>query len=293
MSENNAPYKKWFQILFYTLQQNQTIIEFQPGHDPPSGFWDIINQDNVVIRVVSSSSVVVGYWFKNDETEIINQSIQYMHTNFECDVRIKSVDLEEREKFEDDTHCLNVQKRKEWEMQKKLLDNIKEILPGFPYVCKYGWEPESEDGKGDLILTDGKGIFAVVETKRLHTENLIPDRASCRRSKQRKKYRKHHVIEQAGRYKRAFINQYEHVYVDQHDRPFDIVAVVAVGITDEEHQKRHWPELFDERVFRAINRMYNETDFSDPEDRGSFYSAASNNSSTSSINSFLGNDGSL
>ncbi|CAG8480278.1 6634_t:CDS:2 [Acaulospora colombiana] len=203
MSDNNTqPHAKWFKILFKTLQQHETIIEFLSGDKPPEEFFDIINNDNI-IKVMKNDLKEIYYWFKNDKKKIINKAIQYMHKKFKENNNIRDIDKKERDKFKNDFNNIDDQKKLEWKMQNELLTDIKEKLPEFPYVYEYGWKYKK--GVSNLILTNGKG-----------------------------------------HYKRAFINQYcEQGYVEQHGHRIDIIAVIVMGITDEEHVNKHWPELFD------------------------------------------------
>ncbi|CAG8490738.1 5103_t:CDS:1 [Diversispora eburnea] len=267
MLNENDEFKKWFKILFNAFHREETAIEFLHDSSPPQEFFDIFSP----IKHCITNTKVIYYWSKDDETKIIQQAIDYIEKNFQTQESIESVHRRELQAFKDDENRLNFQQRMEWTLQNAILEDINNFIPGFNYLYKYGWMPSlnrQSDGKNDLILTNGKGIFAIVETKRVDKHN-----------KDLKKYRKYHVIAQAIRYKRAFIEQ-------NLNNP-DIIAVVAVGITEEHSQKRYWPGLYDERVFRAFSFIkYGRCDFSDPEDEGFFY--ASSNSSNSSL-SLAGN----
>ncbi|CAG8555053.1 6979_t:CDS:2 [Diversispora eburnea] len=102
-------------------------------------------------------------------------------------------------------------------------------------------------GVNDFILTNGKGIFVIVETKRVDAELR----------ELRKKYKKSDVIAQAKHYKQAFI--------DQKLREPDVIAIVALGITDESSKMIDWAGRYDKDVFMAFNTEYGEGEFPDPE----------------------------
>lgn len=78
-------------------------------------------------------------------------------------------------------------------LARELVLGSPEVLPDFPFVVVYEWEEvpgRSQDGRGDLLFTDGQGRFAVVEVKSI----LGSGQNTNRRTK---------VEEQAARYKRA------------------------------------------------------------------------------------------
>jgi len=56
----------------------------------------------------------------------------------------------------------------EYALKRKLVMNSPELLPDYPFVLGDEWEAEpnrGEQGKGDLIFSNGEGRFAVVEVK--------------------------------------------------------------------------------------------------------------------------------
>ncbi|RHZ68655.1 hypothetical protein Glove_294g139 [Diversispora epigaea] len=264
MSENDK-FKKWFKILFNAFHQEETVIEFPHDSYPPKEFLDIVSPNkSKSIKCIEN----VIYWSKVDEPEIIQQAINYIEDHFVLLDTTKNDHDEQWQAFKDKENVLNKQEKMEWELQKDILENIDDFVPGFKFLHKYEWMPSPNNHKGginDFILTNGKGIFAIVETKRVD------------KSKE-KKSRKFKVIEQATRYKQAF--------VEQRLQEPDVIAIVAVGITDESLKKRYWSGLYDENVFRAFNIKYGNGDFPEPVNKGLFYASA--NSSSSSIN-FLSN----
>ena len=76
-NENRQPYKEWFQRLFYAFHHDETAIEFPTDESPPEGFLEIINKNKNPIKVISSNSIIIWYWTKEDESEIISQVIKY------------------------------------------------------------------------------------------------------------------------------------------------------------------------------------------------------------------------
>ncbi|RIA92703.1 hypothetical protein C1645_804478 [Glomus cerebriforme] len=245
MNNENEQYKKWFKRLFQAFHHYETAIEFQNNDSPPTEFLKIINSETPSIKVLLNDSTTIWYWFKEDEPEIINQAIKYIDTYFCIDDKIKSKDLDERKKLEkkpeDDDKVM------EWEMQKKIINNLdksESIFPGFFYLFKYEWVPIGSDGENDLILTDGKGIFAIVETKRIKDV----------KAEDIKKYKLSYVIHQSGYYKQEFIKSInkDQVYKDK-DYSFDVIAVIGVGITDED-DTRIFFGTFDEQVCSVYDK---------------------------------------
>ena len=56
----------------------------------------------------------------------------------------------------------------EYLLKQKLVLERDKLMPDYPYIFDDEWEVEtslSNEGKGDLIFTDGNGKFAVVEVK--------------------------------------------------------------------------------------------------------------------------------
>lgn len=245
-NENGQPYKEWFKILFQAFHNEETAIEFPINDSPPDDFIKIINRDEKeLIKILSSnSSNIVWYWFKNDEPEIINHAIKYIE-NFEINEDIDSLDKSERERLNSRPRFMD----KERKMQKKLVDKLGEqttIFPGFRYLFKYEWVPDDSDGKNDLILTNGKGIFAIVETKRVKSI-----------TKSDRKYKMSYVVYQAGRYKQKFIeecNKRNGFYEAEDGKLFDVIAVIGIGITEDNVRRCFRP--FDENVSKILEQIY-------------------------------------
>lgn len=62
----------------------------------------------------------------------------------------------------------------EYALKRDLVLRSAELLPDYPYLFDDEWEVEAnrtQDGKGDLIFTDGEGRYAVVEVKWLDLDN--------------------------------------------------------------------------------------------------------------------------
>ena len=65
----------------------------------------------------------------------------------------------------------------------------KQVLQGFPYICEYEWEVEPgkpQGGVGDLVFTDGQGLFVVVEAKHICPPPGIANKSRCRNNRYRK-----------------------------------------------------------------------------------------------------------
>ncbi|CAG8618090.1 27431_t:CDS:1 [Dentiscutata erythropus] len=271
-NHNGQPHKKWFQRLFNAFNNEETAIEFSIDNSPKDGFIKIFNRNGEdlikILGVVSNTQkIVVWYWPKSNEPEIINRAIEYIDKHFAFDNKITDVDDNETENFNAVT-----EKDDEWELQRKLIEKLGKrntIFPGFDYLFKYEWVPSDSVGKNDLILTNGKGIFAIVETKRI-------------RSKDGKKFRMSFAIRQAGYYKHKFIDDCKGVY-EKDGHTFDIIAVIGVGIAEDD--KRMCFRPFDEHVCGALDKLNNKNHLIPPP----MYTLSSNpshsrNPSSSSLN---------
>lgn len=56
----------------------------------------------------------------------------------------------------------------EFKLKRSLVLSSAELLPGFPFLIDDEWDVEpgkTNQGRGDLVFTDGDGRFAVVEVK--------------------------------------------------------------------------------------------------------------------------------
>jgi hypothetical protein len=93
----------------------------------------------------------------------------------------------------------------EYALKRKFVINSVTFIPDYPYLIDDEWEVEpsrTEQGKGDLLFTDGAGRFAVVEVKWIDLEGSSGSRTgSTRRVSNRKKRRQ--VEEQADKYTQA------------------------------------------------------------------------------------------
>ncbi|RIA87894.1 hypothetical protein C1645_827112 [Glomus cerebriforme] len=246
--KNDQLHKQWFQRLFKAFLNGKTAIKFSKNDIPPDDFLEIFNKgkeesEEDTIKYMSIESKIV--WSEKGKQEIINQAIRYIDENFHVDDNIYSLNSKERGRL--DREPDNKSNRKEWKMQKDIISKLNgsnSVLPGFQYLFKYGWKPTKSNGENDLILTNGKGIFAIVETKRVKN---VPG------NKKAKEDKLSSVLEQARRYKKAFIKENGLVYKSEDEYSFDIIAVIGVGITDEKDSKRiKYPSPFDQNICEAL-----------------------------------------
>jgi hypothetical protein len=90
----------------------------------------------------------------------------------------------------------------EHQLKRQLILNSATLLSSYPYLCDDEWEVEpsrAEQGRGDLIFTDGWGRYAVVEVKWLDPGQLNSGRTGAtRRTSNRQKRRS--VESQASQY---------------------------------------------------------------------------------------------
>lgn len=107
----------------------------------------------------------------------------------------------------------------EFKLARTLVLLRRELLADTPYVYDYEWETRDDDashGRGDLIFTDGKGKFAVVEIKYIDIHRSGSS-ARVKRSKRRS-----HVRDQALKYGR-------HLYISRNE----VHSVTAWTFTNE------------------------------------------------------------
>lgn len=101
----------------------------------------------------------------------------------------------------------------EFELKWRLIRNSQALLPGYPYLIEDEWEIEPnrcQEGKGDLVFTDGHGRFAVVELKWIgDTDNRTHKRGE--------------VKAQASRYARILAQRFENA-----------IQVEGYSFTDED-----------------------------------------------------------
>lgn len=117
----------------------------------------------------------------------------------------------------------------EFLLKRKLVLNSHELLPSFPFLIDDEWEVEpnrSQQGKGDLLFSDGLGNFAVVEVKYIDLENT-GSTASNRRTKKRSL-----VIEQTKEYTNAlashlkkFVKIEGYIYTNEVNAPQCVISL--------------------------------------------------------------------
>lgn len=92
-------------------------------------------------------------------------------------------------------------KNSEYELKRYLVLNSHDLLPGYPLVIDDEWEVapnQAQDGKGDLVFTDGVGRFAIVEVKWIDLDRSGKTARTNRTGKRKK------VQVQADTYMKAF-----------------------------------------------------------------------------------------
>ncbi|CAG8518720.1 19938_t:CDS:1 [Racocetra fulgida] len=278
----SQPHKEWFQRLFNAFYKGETLIEFPIDNLPPNDFVEIFNRDEeIIIKILQNttniSNNVVWYWFKDNEHKIIDRAIEYIDENFLPNINIGSIETSETEKFNADADKDNSDKGEEWRLTERLIYNLddddKTIVPGLHYLLKYKWTPASGPGENDLIITNGRGIFAIVEVKN-------------NRSEDDKKYRMSYALRQAMYYKRKFIEECNVVYnVD--DTSFDVIVVIGLAIGKDNKKpigkdiKKLCVGSFDEQVCKTLKERY----CSNNSNQVFIYNTQSPNPSSSNLNS--------
>ena len=115
----------------------------------------------------------------------------------------------------------NWDKNKEFLLIQQIIKGkkIKNYLNKFHYIYDYEWEVvygHNNFGKGDLVLTDGKENFLIIECKYID----LSDTGSTARAKRRKKRR--HLEEQILKYISAFKRKHPEAKI-----------VIGLGVTNE------------------------------------------------------------
>lgn len=135
-----------------------------------------------------------------------------------------------RLKQQQDLQLIKPQDGNFWEAQleRKLLNRPPRCLRVFPYLYSREWE-SADGGQGDLVFTDGQGLFAVVELKYINSSN------SHEMQRRKRKF----VKEQARKYGQAFTRQHAEA------------AVVIAGTYTEEEKTVQWISLEDQAIKRV------------------------------------------
>jgi hypothetical protein len=147
---------------------------------------------------------IKGYFYTNDDPKPILFISDTVESNTEeANVptennKSKGLQIELRDKVLRDFFVGKTwDQNPEFELMRDFVLNSSKLLPNYPFLFEHEWEVvsgESSHGKGDLVFTDGKNAFAVVEMK--HVDLL--QRKERRREKRRK------VEEQAKTYTEKF-----------------------------------------------------------------------------------------
>ena len=118
----------------------------------------------------------------------------------------------------------------EYSLKRQLVLNSAQLLPNYPFVIDDEWEVEpgrSDQGRGDLIFTDGHGNFAVVEVKYLDLPSQDSP-ASNRRSKKRR---------ESNREKRRQVEAQAPKYAKRLQEKLRITEPVAAYYFTNDHEK--------------------------------------------------------
>jgi hypothetical protein len=117
-------------------------------------------------------------------------------------------------------------KNNEFALKRKLILQSTQLLPQFPYVIDDEWEVEpsrTDQGRGDLLFSDGVGNYAVVEVKWIIIEGN-GRKGTTKRAGNRKKRRD--VEKQAIAYATILSEQLEqaesvaaYIFTNEFDRP--------------------------------------------------------------------------
>ena len=128
----------------------------------------------------------------------------------------------------------------EFQLAKKLVQNSQTLLPTYPYLFRYEWDviPDwSHTGCGDLVFTDGRGNYAIVEVKH------IPQ-SSGRTIRTRRNRKRKDVIIQARWYARNFTTHFHRTM----NVSFPLQKIEGYTFTNESYYpKRVFPETYIKR----------------------------------------------
>ncbi len=123
----------------------------------------------------------------------------------------------------------------EYGLKRELVLRSHSLLPNYPFVVMHEWEVEegrSQYGQGDLVFTDGRGQFAVVEVK------YLPEHSGRTARTKRTKARKE--VRAQARWYASIIAGRKHghgavlAFIYTNDRPYGLVEVGRAERCDEE-----------------------------------------------------------
>ena len=118
-------------------------------------------------------------------------------------LKMNQADIEHRDRvLRDYFKGRNWDQAGEQELKQRFILDSKTLLPDYPFVIDDEWEVNpgrTDEGRGDLVFTDGNGRFAVVEVKYIDLtgDNRSGSKKTIKKSNQEKRKT---VREQAQKY---------------------------------------------------------------------------------------------
>ncbi|CAB4385984.1 unnamed protein product [Rhizophagus irregularis] len=180
-------------------------------------------------------------WKQEDTNNIIKLIIKTLPRvyPFYFTSEMASIDYTNRNKWISFNSSHYLMNRLEANLQDKLVQNSVSLFPknwllGFKFLYEYDWHPvpnRPDKGRNDIILTNGKGIFAVVEAKVINSHS--------------DKYQKYRDVKgQATDYKKMFLERFA-------DDPA-VIAVIGVWFTNENYYKENFSIGFTNEIDQTI-----------------------------------------
>jgi len=201
------------------------------------------NQDELQSLLTLTENIIIVYEIDRvrlswDVSDVSSVTKKLLESSSHCSIP-KLQQYQEKD-FENRTKLKNAVKRypndEEKVLQLHLVDS--QLLENFPYLVLWEWDvvPDRSDlGKGDLVFTNGCGVYAVIETKYIN-RNARGKTGRSRRTNNRKV-----VIKQANKYRSYVPNFFD-----------DVMMVYGATYTNEDSLKWIFGDVYNSNWKKII-----------------------------------------
>ncbi|CAG8722391.1 2135_t:CDS:1, partial [Ambispora leptoticha] len=219
-----------FKLLFTSINKKKTFFIYSTSKSKQK-----LDQTNNVpfLPNLIHDSFNQYTWEEEAIPQIFTAAIQHIQSHYVIEETIIMRDALKRITWPRFRSTANNAQEAEW--QEIFLNNTDKYLPGFKYLWEVEWEPvpgRPDLGQNDLIMTNGYGVFAVVEVKLIYDEDAVDN----------KRIRK--VTEQARKYKDCFIKE--------NMNNCKVLAVIGVTFTNQKNGTVRFLEEYDSLIANAI-----------------------------------------
>jgi hypothetical protein len=168
-------------------------------------------------------------WDSSNNKKIIEEILELLTKEYQHFQEIKSHDSLIRSRWKNYSNA----NTDEWQVQNTIIESP---FAGFKYLYDYDWHPvenHPEYGRNDIILTNGYGIFAVIETKVITGSNKTNKRSLVKRQ----------------------ANEYKEKFIQNHRNSQMVIAVVGVWVAKEEDGYQiGYSDVIDETIADVASR---------------------------------------